>query len=49
MQIFFFFFFGGGGHLEIVEVVKPAVNAEQSSGIHTGLTKVLQLCTINHG
>ena len=49
---FFTFFFGGGGNLKIADVVKKkqaVLTAEQSSGIHIGLTKVLQLWKIDHG
>ena len=49
--LFFLVGGGGGGYLLISDFVKKnkQLSAEQSSRIHIGLTKVLQLWKINHG
>ena len=51
---FFFFFWGGGwvgwgSFYNLLKLSNKQLTTEQSSGIHTGLTKVLHLWKVNHG
>ena len=47
-KLLLFFVWGGGGD-KFPKFSKKLLTTEQSSGIHIGLKKVLQLWTINHG
>ena len=49
-KLLLFFVWGGGGGKgdKLPKFSNKLLTAEQSSGIHIGLRKVLQLWTINH-
>ena len=49
-KLLLFFVWGGGGEEDkLPKLSNKLLTTEQSSGIHIGLRKVLQLWKINHG